>query len=349
MQTGSEAEAVWEKLRGTRWNPPEAAAEDPARRRTYVFALEQAEQMFRAAAGTGVATRPLLLFYGLSQAGRAIAAAAASVGPDGWELDGHGIRCVPGTLRGPLPRIGVQADNKGSKGSFARLSELLGSPLWARAEPLTLSTLWDSLPENRLAPLDDAGTSRRTPLYVDHQVVHPDPHPLVSVPVAYFPPWVISAADGRTALASYLEAFPDAPPCHSYYLRDRERDSEPDFSRHVDGWGELVMNWELPEGGTGSLEEKLGYLQAMTRPYDGAWWLFPAAAAAGRSLYPLMAWWAVLYTLSMLARYQPAEWAAHIDIDGSRHAVAVESLLKRAMSVVPALIGETIDQVAGPA
>jgi len=59
---------------------------------------------------------------------------------------------------------------------------------WAKAEPLTLSTLWDSLPENRLAPLDDAGTSRRTPLYVDHQVVDPDPHPLVSVPVAYFPP-----------------------------------------------------------------------------------------------------------------------------------------------------------------
>lgn len=77
MQTGNEAEAVWGKLRGTRWNPPQAAAADPARRRTYVFALEQAEQMFRAAAGTGVATRPLLVFYGLSQAGRAIAAAAA--------------------------------------------------------------------------------------------------------------------------------------------------------------------------------------------------------------------------------------------------------------------------------
>ena len=87
--------------------------------------------------------------------------------------------------------------------------------------------------------------------------------------------------------------------------------------------------------GTGSLEDRLGYLQAMTRPYDGCWWLFPAARAAGRSLHPLMAWWAVLYTLSMLARYQPAEWAAHIDIDASRHAVAIESLLKRAMSVDP--------------
>ena len=41
------------------------------------------------------------------------------------------------------------------------------------------------------------------------------------------------------------------------------------------------MNWQLPAGGTGRLEERLGYLQAITRPYDGGWWLFPAAGAAG--------------------------------------------------------------------
>jgi len=166
VQPGNEAEAVWEKLRGTRWNPPAATAADPARR-TYVFALEQAEQMFRAAVGTGVATRPLLLFYGLSQAGRTIAAAASSADSGGWELEGHGIRCVPRTLRGPLPGVGMQADKEGSKGSSARLSEMLGSPLWDKAEPLALSTLWDSLPENRLVPLDDANLSRRTPLYID--------------------------------------------------------------------------------------------------------------------------------------------------------------------------------------
>jgi hypothetical protein len=84
----------------------------------------------------------------------------------------------------------------------------------------------------------------------------------------------------------------------------------------------------------------------MTRPYNGDWWLFPAVGTAGHSLHPLMAWWAVLHTLSMLARYQPAERATHINIDGSRHAVALGSLLKRAISLVPALIAEAIDQVA---
>lgn len=197
---------------------PAPAAADDARRRTYVFALEQAEQMFRAATGTGVATRPLLVFYGLSQAGRAIAAAAAAADAGGWELEGHGIACVAQTLRGPLPGVRVQAGKEGSAGSFVRLSQLLGSPLWPRGEPLTLRLLRNLLPDNRLTPLDYAGRSRRTPLYLDHEALDPDQHPLVSVPVAYFPPWVISAEDNR-ALDSYLQAFPDAPPCDSYHRR----------------------------------------------------------------------------------------------------------------------------------
>jgi hypothetical protein len=104
------------------------------------------------------------VFYGLSQAGRAIAA-AASAGAGGWELEGHGITCVFQALRGPLPTVRVQAGKEGSTGSFVRLSELLGSPLWPKAEPLALSQLWDLLPDNRVTPLDDAGQSRRTPLY----------------------------------------------------------------------------------------------------------------------------------------------------------------------------------------
>ena len=37
---------------------------------------------------------PFLLFYGLSQAGRVIAAAATSADAGGWELEGHGINCI---------------------------------------------------------------------------------------------------------------------------------------------------------------------------------------------------------------------------------------------------------------
>ena len=44
-------------------------------------------------------------------------------------------------------------------------------------EPLALSLLWDLLPENRLTPLGDADKFRRTPLYLDHEALDPDPHP----------------------------------------------------------------------------------------------------------------------------------------------------------------------------
>ncbi len=208
MEVNDTAVAAWEKLRGTRWSPPAAASGDPARRRTYVFALEQAEQMFRAAATVGVATRPLQVFYGLSQAGRAIAAAAAALVGDGWELSGHGIRCDPGSLSGPLPDVQLEAAKPGGKASFARLSELLGSPLWAGPQQITLSDLWDCLPDNRLHPLRDPSGSRTTPLYVDYQSLYAEPHPLISVPVAYFPPWVMNSPDPSTALAVYMSRFP---------------------------------------------------------------------------------------------------------------------------------------------
>ena len=87
-------------------------------------------------------------------------------------------------------------------------------------------------------------------------------------------------------------------------------------------------------------------MQSMTRPYSGVVAVPRSRAGAGRSMHPLMAWWAVLFTLSMLARYQPAEWAAHVNVDASRHAVPVERLLTRDQHI-PALIAEAIAQVAG--
>ena len=69
--------------------------------------------MFRAAAtGTGVATRPLLVFYGLSQAGRAIAAAASGLPATGGNWTATASP-VSRTLRGPLPGLRLQAGKEG--------------------------------------------------------------------------------------------------------------------------------------------------------------------------------------------------------------------------------------------
>lgn len=67
---------------------------DPVRGDVFDAAVEQCEQLLRGAATPGYASRPLNLFYGLSQAGRAIAAAWSPppFGPqNSWRLAGHGI------------------------------------------------------------------------------------------------------------------------------------------------------------------------------------------------------------------------------------------------------------------
>jgi hypothetical protein len=63
-------------------------------------------------------------------------------------------------------------------------------------------------------------------------------------------------------------------------------------------------------------------------------------------LHPLLVWWVVLYGLSMLARYEPAGWAAMIDIDSSDEAAAIENILDQAMDAIPALVLEAITSVS---
>src|SRR5271165_1685858 len=58
---------VWSRLRTTRAARPGNAAATDGRRRTYGAAMEQFEELMRAAEQVGAATRPLLLYYALSQ------------------------------------------------------------------------------------------------------------------------------------------------------------------------------------------------------------------------------------------------------------------------------------------
>jgi hypothetical protein len=131
--------------------------------------------MFRAAAAAGPSTRPLLLFYGLSQAGRAIAAAAVKIETDEWQLQGHGIHTDPRTMTGPLADIQVRSDRAEGTGSFVRISALLDSPLLPTMPVTTFSALWDLLPENAKWPIGSDDESRRTPLATEHLYLPPDP------------------------------------------------------------------------------------------------------------------------------------------------------------------------------
>jgi hypothetical protein len=81
--------SAWQSIRLLRAQLPGLAADDPTRGAVLAAALEQSEQLMRAASDVGHAARPLPLFYSLSQAGRAMA--AAHLDHPAWRLATHGL------------------------------------------------------------------------------------------------------------------------------------------------------------------------------------------------------------------------------------------------------------------
>lgn len=80
--------------------------------------------------------------------------------------------------------------------------------------------------------------------------------------------------------------------------------------------------------------------------YRGGRYAFPAMGNDSRALHPLMAWWAVLFALSMLARYQPDQWTKMINVDQHPQATSLEYVLDLAIRAVPDLVDETIVAVS---
>lgn len=300
------------------------------------MALEQAEQQFRAASITGSDSRALNLFYGLSQAGRAIAAASHTLDDSSWSLQGHGIRTVLGTPDREWDLITVRPIPKEERGSFVVLSKLLGSPSQGEA---SLRQLWQLLPE--LHYISPPGP----------EVVHP---PLVNLYLHHSltmgvngrtfldvtPPDVVTrlSARRRPTPRDWLDTFPDLRP---WRLSDElVAGSEP--GTWPPAGQPLQLHRDLAEGERGSLEE----LQGGLAQYRGSPMLFPAIAGESAARHPLMLWWAVLHALSMLTRYSPAQWSAAIDVDASPSATDVEFILEAALAAVPDLIDETLGQVS---
>lgn len=129
------------EIRATRVAPPGRASDDPERRRTFAAALEQFEQLFNASETTKLEARPLPLFYALSQAGRAIAAAHHEVG---GRVRGHGL--TEASIVEPILKSRIRPlKNRGLFGAMADLNDSSGL-----TDEVELGALWASLPEDTL-------------------------------------------------------------------------------------------------------------------------------------------------------------------------------------------------------
>ena len=84
--------------------------------------------------------------------------------------------------------------------------------------------------------------------------------------------------------------------------------------------------------------------------YRGQRMAFPTIAAdRTTAVHPLMAWWSVLFALSMLTRYAPSDWTRLTDIDRTPQATAIEFVLDRAVDAIPDLVDEAIAAVSSNA
>ncbi len=84
-----------------------------------------------------------------------------------------------------------------------------------------------------------------------------------------------------------------------------------------------------------------GHLSALERVAPGGVgfevrWLRPAVGDVALSELPT--WWALLFGLSMLARYEPAGWTAALALDSSPLAAPLAQGLQVAIDRVPQLV-----------
>jgi hypothetical protein len=331
--------AVWRDIRALRHHPP-GRADRGDRRRVFGSALEQAEQLFTTAETAGYASRPILLFYGLSQAGRAIAAASTAADNASYRLTGHGIESPNLSQRPDLHRL-LLADK--GKGSFTQLATLLESS--SLPQPTTFGQIWAVIPDLLGEPIDASGSEYKTVLTVDDaegakygwahsgQVADRTIGWIIGLPRRF---GKLPRPD-EEELSSYLNFYPT--------LREPMNPGADNASSiFADSEAALIQRtWATREWG---LTERL--VEKVTQPYraDHDRWVFPALDRGSQPLHPLLAWWALLYALSMLARYEPASWTADLNVDTSPVGVALEAALGHALDTCPALILRAIEQVS---
>ncbi len=298
----------------TRSGPVGLAQSDPARASEYRAALQQFEELIRAAESTGPASRPLPLFYALTQAGRAIVAVRG-----GPAHHGHGLTLGPLDTSALDTEVSVSQSGR-SVGHYQAVAQALASPpLNGRVK---IGALLASLPEMADTLLLHDDWPRAIAVFERDPGLH--------VPT---PGWLhvtIVVDDLSVDLKRLLTLLADYPAVQGRIGTPSAVGSLP-----------FLPSYSTPEGnGVGVMfKGNIAELDAAAPQYRiyGRRWLRPAIAGSSPP-QPTMTWWALLYALSMYARYHPREWVAALDIDSSPVGVTLERVMDRALDALPHLV-----------
>lgn len=292
----------------------------------------------KAAEVVSPATRPINLYYGLVQAGLAITAAHAE---GTWTFDKHGLK-IPDMNRG-VPDIAVRPEGVGA---FQAVSDATRSE--RTADAVTLGALWNSLPELAEIPLEGTNDTLALEFLADSRTS-------------------IAATDGSAHRLAESAEFLCATVCVNEEmpsLPNRKTWLRDFITKHpgLEGsksWGgeeeafrkvrarrfSVELCWPAPRKGmqTGEVAEFFDALAPVYR-FNEDRHLRPAFEPGKAPPTPLMSWWLLLYSFSMLARYQPRKWTDALDIDKSPNAAALEYALGIALEVIPHLALEGLRQ-----
>lgn len=356
MRFGDELGGGWGGLRELRGSPPKFASKG-ARRSTFAAALEQGQQLWDAAAGVGPQTKPLLLFYGLTQAGRALLAGLVAES-NGWRgIESHGLvfdRVEPALGKiVQLSQVGVSASGEGLVQQVARV---LGSPMIT--DRITLMDVLGSI--TALVTDEISIPLAHRPLKVQEKsfgAYGDDSYPSFRLDIwpagaaLAAPPWGEGEPDGRfwnfelevsdvTAwLAPYSIIEAVGPP-------SRARLTQIGLNRMA-----VTVDWDNPNW-QHSQSDKISRIKfvrsAIDEPIDRSFagpasgWLVPRLPGTTRATSQLIVWWLALYQMSMLARYQPLEWTALLNVDLSTLALPIERVLNEAYHIVPYLVRDIL-------
>lgn len=104
-----------------------------------------------------------------------------------------------------------------------------------------------------------------------------------------------------------------------------------------------VNGGRSPHGCERRAEDLARALQPVTAPllFDEEY-VLPAVNENGESLEPLISWWALMFGLSVFARYHPALWVRSLDLNESDLAVSLQALLDIAADAIIELVEQAI-------
>jgi hypothetical protein len=310
---------LWRELRALRANPP-GFASSGARRAVFGAALQQSQELMTSAQTSGPASKPLALFYALSQAGRAVAAAHAAE-DEPWQISGHGL-----AIAGKADNIGhsliTPTPSKRRSDAYGVVARAIGSAVLE--SPVTLSTLWAAIPELMAHTAIPSGAQRPLPLAV----------------AADFNPKLTPFADGRywtpaRAVISDVQAA-DVPELLAAYAHGAEAEIQGWSMDATGGIAGATVTWRGEGDAPG--HPVLQVMENVAIETDTGWYLQPLLGEPPASPAPLMNWWALLIALSSLARYHPGVWADALDVDRSAQAVELEECLELAERCVAQLV-----------